>query len=410
MASESSESIPQRDKIAQALSVVASEGSKFMDGDLDAREKLIESARDLVTAAETPVESLLWTIWALPTRSVAARVAVELKIFETTVQDGGRPKTDADLAAPTGASPALVKRIARACVSMRMLEEQGPGIYIPNDLTRLLAQQEYAAGIIFWCRSFAELPDYLQSIGFQNPQNPKDGAFQYANHCEGAFEWLKKRPKVFQAFHGYVHAVTAHRPSWHQMYPVHDYLVDSINSDGDSSALVDIGGGTGQTLQDFQASFPEFTGRLILQELPEVIEAAAAMGVDKGESRIELQVHDFFQPQVVKGARAYFMRYVMHDWPDEQCRTILRHIRDAMQPGYSRILINDCVLAEEKAAWQHISLDIFMMAQISAQERTAEEWIRLIDSCDGLKVAAIHTKGTGNEAVIEIIRARKQVS
>lgn len=85
-----------------------------------------------------------------PTRTVAARIAVDLKIFETAVADGGRPKTNAELAAPTGASPTLVKRIARVCVSMRMLDERGPGLYAPNSLTSLLARPEYAAGIVFW--------------------------------------------------------------------------------------------------------------------------------------------------------------------------------------------------------------------------------------------------------------------
>ncbi|KAG6354382.1 hypothetical protein INS49_004399 [Diaporthe citri] len=42
------------------------------------------------------------------------------------------------------------------------------------------------------------------------------------------------------------------------------------------------------------------------------------MGVGGKDSRVELQVHDFFTPQPVKGARAYFTRSVLHDWPDEQ--------------------------------------------------------------------------------------------
>ncbi|KAK7749112.1 hypothetical protein SLS62_008399 [Diatrype stigma] len=81
--------------------------------------------------------------------ALASRTAIDLKIFETAVQDDGRPKTDAELAAPTGASPTLTKRIARVCVSMGMLGEAGPGLYVPNSLTRLLAQPDYAAGIIF---------------------------------------------------------------------------------------------------------------------------------------------------------------------------------------------------------------------------------------------------------------------
>lgn len=75
---------------------------------------------------------------------------MDLKIFETAVQNGGCPKSNEDLAAVTGASPTLVKRISRACVSMGMLVEQGPDLYVPNSMTKLLATKEYAAGIIFW--------------------------------------------------------------------------------------------------------------------------------------------------------------------------------------------------------------------------------------------------------------------
>jgi hypothetical protein len=49
-----------------------------------------------------------------------------------------------------------------------------------------------------------------------------------------------------------------------------------------------------------------------------------------------------------------------------------------------------------------MSLDIFMMAQASAQERTESAWRALIDSC-GLVVAGIFSKGEGNEGLIEVI-------
>lgn len=55
----------QKDSIALALSQVAAEGTKFMNGDDEAREGLVTSARELAATAETPVESLLWNIWAL---------------------------------------------------------------------------------------------------------------------------------------------------------------------------------------------------------------------------------------------------------------------------------------------------------------------------------------------------------
>ncbi|KAI2618924.1 S-adenosyl-L-methionine-dependent methyltransferase [Hypoxylon sp. NC1633] len=398
---------PNAENVARALKQVAEDGDKFLNNDSAARKRLVACARELVLAAETPVESLLWNIWALPTRTVAARIAVDLKIFETAVGNDGCPKSNEDLAAVTGASPILVKRVVRACVSMGMLVEQGPNLYVPNSMTKLLATKEYAAGIIFCFDitqpSFAQLPAYLRSTDFQNPENASDGPFQYANNCPSAFTWLIQHPDVFEAFHGYVHALRQHRPSWTDMYPVQSRLVEGLKPDGDSSVLVDIGGGTGQILQDFRNDVPQYTGRLILQEIPEVIAVATEKGVG-ADGRIELQVYDFFTPQPIKGARAYFMRSVLHDWPDEKCREILAQVKDAMVPGYSKILISDCVVSDQQAAWQHVSLDFYMMAQVSSRERTEGEWRALIESC-GLVVAGIYNKGDGNEGLIEVVQS-----
>lgn len=64
MSDDPSESAAQRENIAQALSKVASQGQNYMSNELGAREKLIESARELIAATESPMESLLWAIWA----------------------------------------------------------------------------------------------------------------------------------------------------------------------------------------------------------------------------------------------------------------------------------------------------------------------------------------------------------
>ncbi|KAI1172105.1 S-adenosyl-L-methionine-dependent methyltransferase [Nemania sp. FL0916] len=404
MAALKSAALQENEAISRALGRVASDGDKLLNGDPNAREKLIESARQLVSTVETPVETLLWNTWALPTRNVAARIALDLKIFETAMKDHGRAKTIEELASATRASPTLVKRIARACVSMNMLDEQQPSIYLPNKLTKLLSKPEYQGGIIhcfdITALSFSQLPTYLKNTGFQNPEDALNGPFQYANKCGSAFTWLAERPENFRAFHAYVHALRLHRPSWSDMYSVQDNLIDGLILEGSASAFVDIGGGTGQVLQDFHEHVPRYPGRLVLQEIPEVIGAAKGLGV--AESGIELQVHDFFTPQPIKGARAYFMRSVLHDWPDDQCRKILGHLKDTMTPGYSKILISDCVVADQGASWQHVALDLFMMAQVSAQERTESEWRKLIEGC-GLKVKGVYTKGEGNEGLIEAI-------
>ncbi|KAI1329423.1 putative O-methyltransferase [Xylariaceae sp. FL0255] len=401
-ASESTLRTENLDKISQTLHSIATEGENFLkDTEGGSREKLTTLARDLLNATQTPFESLLWTIWR-PAQIVAARVAVDLKLFETVVKDNGSPKDAEQLAAAVGASSALVKRIVRVCVSMNMLDEQGPGQYIPNDFTRLLAIPEYASGIVFSFDrtqpSFPQLPAYLRETEFANPMDTS--IFHHATKVP-VFQWFNEHPDVFKAFHDYLDILRIHRPSWLDMYPV-DNLVKNLKPDGDSSVFIDLGGGVGKYLREFGKSAPHYEGKLILQDIPEVIDAARATGVGDDDSRIELQVHDFFTPQPVRGARAYFLHAVLHDWSDNKCQMILGYLKDAMEPGYSKVLISDCVVANENAAWQHASLDIFMM-DISGQERTEQEWYTLIESC-GLKIAKIYTKGKGNESVIEVIK------
>lgn len=81
---------------------------------------------------------------------------------------------------------------------------------------------------------------------------------------------------------------------------------------------------------------------------------------------------------------------------------ILARLKEATEPGYSRILINDCVVADENAAWQHASLDLYMMALTSSYERTESEWRELIAKT-GLEVSGIYNKGLGNEGIIEVL-------
>ena len=55
--------------------------------------------------------------------------------------------------------------------------------------------------------------------------------------------------------------------------------------------------------------------------------------------------HDFFKPQPVKNADAYFFRLIFHDWPDQECIKILRNHVPAMKKGAS-ILVCDLLLPE----------------------------------------------------------------
>ena len=247
---------------------------------------------------------------------------------------------------------------------------------------------------------FLQLPEYLEQKHYEDPHDPKDGPFQFAHKCEDPFSWLAERPRLQRAFHAYVHGQREDRPSWTDVgfYPVKERLQDGLKFEGDSSVLVDVGGGAGHVLKEFCERVPSWKGRLVLQEQQAVIDQVKSTDMN---DRIELVVHDFFHEQPLKGARAYYMRAVLHDWNDDSSLRILAQIKKVMEPGYSKILINECVVADQGAACEHTSVDLTMMALAAARERTEKEWRDLIDRA-GLRIGGIWSKGTGNESLIEV--------
>lgn len=68
------------------------------------------------------------------------------------------------------------------------------------------------------------------------------------------------------------------------------------------------------------------------------------------------------------GARAYYLHSVLHDWDDASCVKILRNIVTAMQPGYSKVLINENVVPDVGAVWSITSMDWLMMALGAVRE------------------------------------------
>ncbi len=243
------------------------------------------------------------------------------------------------------------------------------------------------------------MPSYFAKNSGRNPENSIDGPFQYAHGPGHAFAWLNERPHTMAAFQAYVYGQRETRPSWMDegFYPVQERLIRGLDVEGDSSALIDVGGGLGLCLEEFRVKIPDWQGRLVLQEQEAVVKQVSGL-----DARIEAMAHDFFKPQPIRGARAYYLRSVLHDWPDERCRDILRQLKDAMKHGYSKILLDENVIADHGASWQHTSLDIYMMALVGSHERTESQWKALITSV-GLEITGIWIKGDGNQSLIEIV-------
>jgi len=49
--------------------------------------------------------------------------------------------------------------------------------------------------------------------------------------------------------------------------------------------------------------------------------------------------HDFFEQQPIKDAAVYLLRFVLHDWPDEPARKIMKQLRCSAAQDTKMILL-----------------------------------------------------------------------
>ncbi len=250
------------------------------------------------------------------------------------------------------------------------------------------------------------LPKYLSENGFANPNGLEDTPYQRAFNTKlPYFEYVKHFPERSRVHNSAMTAQRAGRgEEWFDFFPVESTIIqDFPANDKDAVLLVDIGGGVGQDLQAFKARHSKLPGRLILQELPQVIDSIT--DISEG---IELVKYDFFTPQPFRNARVYYLRTVLHDWPDSHCHKILSNIASAMS-AESKLLLNECVLAETGGDLFPAQLDISMMMQHGSMERTRKQWERLLEEV-GLEIVRVHAPKEARPGSESLIEATKKTA
>lgn len=164
--------------------------------------------------------------------------------------------------------------------------------------------------------------------------------------------------------------------------------------------LVDVGGGHGALLASILKENPGVRG--ILFDQPHVAEGAGRRFAKEGlATRCQAFGGNFFQ-LVPAGADAYLMKFILHDWNDEQAATILRNVHKAALPG-ARLLVVEMVVPPDNAEPSLARLgDVNMLVMTGGRERTEEEFAQLFELA-GFDLVKVH-KTEGPMCVIEGIR------
>ncbi|KAK3391824.1 S-adenosyl-L-methionine-dependent methyltransferase [Sordaria brevicollis] len=166
---------------------------------------------------------------------------------------------------------------------------------------------------------------------------------------------------------------------------------EEVEEEKEVVELVDIGGGHGVVLKQILDAYPQLNPeKVVLQNIEHVVELArqrqeSGVGLPKG---VKMMVHDFMGVQPIRGAKAYFMRMILHDYSDAVATQILARLAEAMSPE-SRALICELVLPQRvgEAELGTIMLDHCVMS-IAGKERT-EEGLRKIFDAAGLDLVKV---------------------
>lgn len=331
--------------------------------------------------------------------------------------DGGKPKTTEDLAkACSPQVPAeLIGRVMRHMSATLVVREVGAGLWAPTHLSKSLTEPDYEAGIVGLFQTFVPslaLPTLLRekmSPPYSLPTDPHHCAWGLGRGQYGMslFDTFAKEPKMGKDFADLMRFYTANRQRKFDIYPIDKQLIEGAREGSTAPFMVDLGGSQGADLKDLKARFPQVTkyGPLVNLDRADLIEEQGAQLKAAGLVGF---AHDFFKPHppALQGSRAYFFHQIIHDWSDSLAQDILAQVRDSMEPGYSKLLIADSILPDTKADASASALDMVMMSNVAAKERSEAEFRTLVEGVQGLKVQNVF-RGTGeasSDGVMEIIR------
>ena len=262
----------------------------------------------------------------------------------------------------------------------------------------------------------AKIPEFLQEIKYKNPEGLTSGPFNYTENISySLWEWFASDPEKLNICNTFMEASGGSRPSWLTWFPVKERLVDGFDASHGDKLLVDVAGGRGHDTEAFHKAFPERPGGLVVEDQPHVVEdirnldqSIERLSFDLFEKQpIEGTVHSsiyhVMEPRLtdyIIGARIYYMKFILHDWSDTDCRKILSNLAPAMKKGYSKLIIEEMILDDTDCAMLQAMWDWEMMVFCNSMERAKGQWQSMLESV-GFKVVKFWQPPGDGTGIIE---------
>ncbi|XP_074586013.1 trans-resveratrol di-O-methyltransferase-like [Curcuma longa] len=139
-------------------------------------------------------------------------------------------------------------------------------------------------------------------------------------------------------------------------------------------SLVDVGGGSGDLAVAIAAAFPQM--KCAVFDLPHVV-AGSELGTRA--TTVEAVAGDMFES--IPPAQAVILKWILHDWNDENCVRILRNCKKAIPPGDEggkAIIIEMVMKSEDGRSEEEVEtqllFDVHLLGVMEGKQRSEAEW------------------------------------
>ncbi len=142
-----------------------------------------------------------------------------------------------------------------------------------------------------------KMHEYFRLNRYVCPTDSSDCAFQWTFNTKiPYFEHIHNNAGTMKDFNTFMSGMRLNRKHWIDWFPFEAEILSTTSDPSDIILVVDVGGGIGHDLERLLSKYPSAKGRLILQDLPGVLDHVK--GLNEG---IRVTSHDFFIPQPIKG-------------------------------------------------------------------------------------------------------------
>lgn len=304
---------------------------------------------------------------------VSQAISVAAKLYVADHLKNGA-KTVTELAELTATHEPSLYRLMRGLTSVGIFQRDENGRYTNSPLSEFLRSDHpesfrAAAHMICDHEHWRAHGNMLQSV--------KTGEIAF-DHTFGmpVFPYFAQNPQVAKIFDDAMTSFSV--PVAKAVAATYDF--------SEAATIADIGGGHGLLLATALKTNPNAKG--ILFDQPQVVanadEVLQAEGVAE---RVEKLSGDFFSEIPVE-ADVYLMKFIIHDWNDEQSETILKNLAKSAKPGARVLLVESVVEEDDSVPSMSKVMDLNMLAMTGGKERTAREYAELFEKT-GFKLTRV---------------------